>query len=159
MSAPMPRPNMRITKALEQFVLQLEANGRSRHTIGQYRRHVAELVRWLAPEDDLRCVDNQTIARFLASPESRTRPDGRMRKTCVVNALRGSPKNFFGYCAAAGLIERDPSRLIRRARCGAPPPRTLSEDDQKRLLLVLGNANDPGGRRDHVLFATMLGTG
>src|SRR5262245_33277160 len=150
---------MHICEALEQFVLQLEANGRSVHTIGQYRRHIASFAAWLRPDEDLRWVDHQTIARFLSSPEARTRPDGRPRKTCVVNALRGSLKNFFGYLACAGLIDRDPARLVRRARCGPPPPRTLSEDDQKRLLFVLAQAHDPEGRRDHVLFTTMLKTG
>jgi len=150
---------MRIHEALQQFILQLEANGRSRHTIDQYRRHVASFAAWFAPEDDLRRVDHQTIARFLAGPEARTRPDGRERKTCVVNALRGSMKNFFGYVACAGLIERDPSRLVRRARCGPPPPRTLSDDDRRRLLYVLTQAYDPEGRRDHALFSLMLGSG
>jgi len=79
---------MRIHEALEQFVLQLEANGRSGHTIGQYRRHVVSFAAWLAPEDDLRRVDHQTIARFLASPETPTpqrrsedrRPRGKDRR-------------------------------------------------------------------------------
>jgi len=147
---------MHIQDALKQFVLQLEANGRSPHTIGQYRRHIHSFAAWLAPEDDLRRVDHQTIARFLASPEARTRPDGRARKTCVVNALRGSLKNFFSYLACAGLIERDPSQLVRRARCGPPPPRTLSSEDQQRLLTVLRVVD---GGRDYALFHFLLATG
>ena len=37
---------MQITEALEKFLLQLEADGRSPHTVGQYRRHVRTLARW-----------------------------------------------------------------------------------------------------------------
>ena len=39
---------MRLADALDRFVVQLEADGRSPHTIGQYRRHVALLGSWLA---------------------------------------------------------------------------------------------------------------
>src|SRR6185436_19595488 len=60
---------------------------------------------------------------------------------------------------ASGVLARDPARLVRRARCRPPPPRALSEDDQRRLLHVLAAAEDAEGQRDHVLFATMLGTG
>src|SRR5262249_14231543 len=96
---PFPSTHMRIHEALEQFVLQLEANGRSPHTVAQYRRHIGAVARWLAPTDDLRYVDHQTIARFLGSPEARSRPDGKPKRATAVNALRGSLKNFFGYCA------------------------------------------------------------
>ena len=41
---------MHVIDALERFVLQLEADGRSEHTIGQYRRHVGQLVGWLTTE-------------------------------------------------------------------------------------------------------------
>ncbi len=39
---------MNIEDALARFLLQLEADGRSRHTIGQYRRHVRLLAAWYA---------------------------------------------------------------------------------------------------------------
>ena len=40
------RKPLTITAALDRFVLQLEADGRSLHTIGQYRRHIRLLARW-----------------------------------------------------------------------------------------------------------------
>ena len=39
---------MQIDDALERFLVQLEADGRSQHTIRQYRRHVRLLGRWCA---------------------------------------------------------------------------------------------------------------
>jgi integrase/recombinase XerD len=147
---------MIIHDALEDFLIQLEANGRSRHTIDQYRRHVRSLFAWLAPEHDLRRVDHQTIARFLSSPAARTQPDGRPRKACVVNALRSSLRGFFAYCAAVGHTERDPARLVRRARCGPPPPKTMGSEEQERLLAVLRIAD---GGRDYALFHLLLRAG
>ena len=43
---------MQIHDALERHLLQLEADGRSGHTIGQYRRHVRQLALWAARAGD-----------------------------------------------------------------------------------------------------------
>ena len=69
-----------VEAALERFLLQLQANGRSHHTIGQYRRHVRLLGHWLADvgRGSRVCdIDHETLAAFLASGVARTRPDGR----------------------------------------------------------------------------------
>jgi site-specific recombinase XerD len=147
---------MHIEDALAQFTLQLEADGRSPHTVQQYQRHARLFGSWLAPEDDLRRVDHGTIARFLASPCARARADGRPRKATSTNALRTSIRCFFGYLSASGALERDPARLVRRARTGTPPPRCLSPEDQARLLTVLRVVD---GGRDHALFSLLLGAG
>jgi site-specific recombinase XerC len=39
---------MQLQAALQAFLLQLSADGRSPHTIGQYRRHGTALANWLA---------------------------------------------------------------------------------------------------------------
>ena len=114
---------MKIHDALDGFILQMKANGRCVHTLGQYRRHVSLLASWLTPQDDLRQIDHQVIARFLASPAAiLCAANGKPRKTTSGNALRGSIKGFFAYLAGAGILDRDPSRLVRRARCGQPMP-------------------------------------
>ena len=38
---------MHVQAALQAFLQQLEADGRSPHTVGQYRRHVRALIAWL----------------------------------------------------------------------------------------------------------------
>ena len=153
---------MSIEEALEKFLVQLEADGRSSHTIGQYRRHVRLLARWAASaglSGDLAELGHEHLARFFAAPEARTRPDGRAKRAGSVNALRSSVKGFFTYLARAGLVEHDPSLILRRARCGQPPPRALGPEDQERLLAALSKAEGPIAQRDQVLFALLLGTG
>jgi len=148
---------MQIEEALAQFLLQLDADGRSPHTRAQYERHVRLLARWYGgPIEE---VTHQDLARFLVSSEARLRPDGKPKKATAANALRGSIRCFFGYLATSGVLPRDPARLVRRARCAPPPPRGLSPEDQERLLDVLSQATDPEERRDLVLFTTMLRTG
>lgn len=153
---------MDLDAALGKFTLQLQANGRSPHTVRQYRRHVAALGRWLVACGRPRAlsgITHETLAEFLVAPEARCRPDGRPKREIAVNALRTSIRCFFGYLAAAGLIPVDPARLVRRAVCAPPPPRGMSEADQTRLLAVLDQAVTPEDRRDRVLFRMMLGTG
>ena len=148
--------------ALARYLVQLEADGRSPHTIGQYRRHVRLLASWLSAEglsSDLRDLDHEVLARFLASPAARTRPDGRPKKATAVNALRRSLRTIGAWVHGAGYVTSNPARLVRRARYGSPPPRALSEDEQQRLLETLAAAGGPEAERDHVLSATMLATG
>lgn len=153
---------MQILDALERFLLQLEADGRSAHTIGQYRRHVRLLARWLAQEGhggDVRDVVPEDFARFLTAPEARARPDGGHKKATSSNALRSSIRGFFAFVHRAGLAPMDPSRLIRRAITAPPPPRALRPTEEQKLLAVLRKARGPHGARDRMLVELMLATG
>ncbi len=153
---------MNITDALERFLTQLEADGRSQLTIGQYRRHVQLLATWAKHEGlsgDLRNFDHDVLARFLCSESARLGPNGRPKKASSMNVLRSSIKGLFGYLHRAGDISGDPSRLIRRAQCGAPPPRGLSEADQARLLTTLDKEEGSKAERDRALFTLLLSTG
>jgi site-specific recombinase XerC len=153
---------MNTTEALERFLVQLQADGRSAHTIGQYRRHVGLLARWLARERGDVGVDEVThedLARFLASPDARQRTDGKPKRAGSANALRTSLRVFFRYAHEAGYAPTNPARLIRRAVCGRPPPRGLSDAEAERLMDTLIVAQGPEARRDHLLYDMLLSTG
>lgn len=153
---------MEIQEALQKFLLQLEADGRSCHTIRQYERHMRLFSNWAredGPCSDVSEISHEDIAWFLTSPQARTRPDGGLKKATSCNALRTSLKGFFQYLHIAGFIAQDPTRLTRRAICGTPPPRFLSEEERERLLQVLGEGISFEARRDHALFHLMLATG
>jgi site-specific recombinase XerD len=148
-----PEITKNIEDALEQFITQLQADGRSPHTIRQYQRHVRALGAWVGPRRAVARVGHEDVATYLAATVARTRPDGGIRKASTMNAIRGSLKGFFGYLHEAGLVRQDPTRLLKRALCGKPPPRVLSEDDQRRLLEAVTH------RRDRMLYRLLLGTG
>jgi len=149
---------MRIQDALAEFALVLEGNGRSRHTIDQYRRHVHALISWLAPEEDVVAITTTSLARFLASPAARETKKGRERRPGSVNALRGSLKGFCAFLHEAGHLPTNPARMIRRARCGSLPPRYLTTDEQARLLKTLRQEDGATGR-DYALVHLLLATG
>jgi integrase/recombinase XerC len=152
---------MTILEALGRFEIQLAADGRSVHTIGQYRRHVKAFDVWAGSIGvrEIEKVGHEHVARFLSSPAARSTPDGRAKKATSTNALRTSLKVFFAFVHAAGYSATNAGWLIRRAITSGGPPRTMSADDQQRLLGALGKAEGFEAERDHAMFATMLRTG
>lgn len=153
---------MRLLSALDRFVVQLRADGRSVHTIDQYRRYVRALDGWLRQTRrirDVRRITAETLAEFLGSPVARTRPDGQPKREVSVNALRSALRTFFAYCHAADYAPRNAAQLIRRARCASPPPRALSESEARRLVTTLKAAHGQLARRDELLFRLLLETG
>jgi len=153
---------MKVEDALARYVTQLEADGRSPHTIHQYQRHIGLLASWLAERGTSAAVedlDHETLAAFLASDAARSRSDGKAKKATSANALRTSLRTFFRYAHEAGYTRSNPARLIRRALCGTPPPRALSDAEAGRLLVALAAGVGPVAKRDHALFALMLGSG
>src|SRR5688572_1399623 len=150
---------MRLSDAVACFVVQLEADGRSVSTRDQYARHLSLLARWLAQEEmgnDLDQITHEDLARFLADPRTRTSQRGGPKRPTSMNALRSSLRSFFAYGHAAAWCKENPARLIRRAKCGTPPPRGLSDQDRERLLDALTVAQGPEARRDHLLFHLLL---
>ena len=153
---------MDLTTALSNYLVQLQADGRSPHTIGQYSRHIGLLGTWLRDHRrsvNVEEIDHETLAAFLASPAARERPDHRAKKATSANALRTSLRTFFKFCHDGGYTRSNSARLIRRAMCGAPPPSSMSDEEQGRLLLALSKGVGPEAKRDRALFVLMLGSG
>lgn len=153
---------MQIQEALSRYGTQLLADGRSPHTAQQYRRHLRVLELWMEAElgtSDIGVLKHEHLAQLLASPLATLRKDGKPKRPNSVNALRSSLRAFFGYCEAAGYVERNPARLVRRAVCGAAPPRVLKSREKDRLLELLDAAQTDAQHRDRVLFRLMLATG
>lgn len=153
---------MQLQDAIQGFLLQLQADGRSPHTIGQYRRHGNALVNWLAntgADTDVAALTPDTIAKFFASDAARTSCRGGAKKATSANAMRTSVRCLAKHLHDAGLVATNPARLLRRARCAPPPPKALRDDEQKRLLAVLAAATGPEAERDRMLVELLLGTG
>lgn len=153
---------MNLQAALQDFTTQLRADGRSPHTIGQYRRHVAALRAWLAANDrpdDLGEITPAVLASFFTSDAARTSARGGEKKPTSANAMRTSLRNFCRWVHESGFVAANPARLLKRARCTPPAPRGLRADDQERLLRVLGDAAGPEAERDLLLIMLLLQTG
>jgi integrase/recombinase XerC len=153
---------MHLQDAIQGFLLQLQADGRSAHTIGQYRRHGTALANWLASagiDANVAALTPETIAKFFASDAARTSCRGGAKKATSANAMRTSIRGLAKHLHDAGLVATNPARLLRRARCAPPPPKALRDDEQARLLAVLAAATGPEAERDRMLVELLLGTG
>ncbi|MBL8726655.1 MAG: tyrosine-type recombinase/integrase [Planctomycetes bacterium] len=153
---------MHLQDALQGYLRQLAADGRSTHTIGQYHRHGSALLTWLDAHGaslDAADLTPDLLARFFASDAARNRKGGGAKKATSTNAMRTSIRCFAAHLHAAGLIAANPARLLRRARCTPPPPRPLHEDEQARLRALLAAAPDAEGQRDRMLLELLLGSG
>lgn len=153
---------MQIADVLDQYLVQLAADGRSPHTLGQARRHVRLFADWAAGAGlcgDVAKITHQHLALFLTSTPARTRPDGGVKKASSVNALRSSLRAFFSYAHASGATAINPAHLVRRARTGAPPPKTVPAEDLEALTREGATGVTPTAVRDRVLFTTLLKTG
>src|SRR5262245_10976152 len=103
---------MQLQDALSMFLVQLEADGRSPHTIRQYRRHVTALGAWLpqgGPRHAVETVGHEGIAAFLAAPVARTAAHGGQKRPVSMNSMRTSLRVFFRYLHEAGVIAQNPA--------------------------------------------------
>ena len=155
---------MLIEEALERFLVQLQADGRSVHTIGQYRRHIGALARWARDIRPGRArvedIDHEAVAAFLTSPGATSRAGSAKAKLATsANCLRSSIRGFFKYLHAAGHLREDPSRLVRRALTSTPPPKGLTPDEEQRIFDVLCTGTGFDSERDFALFTLMLRSG
>jgi integrase/recombinase XerD len=149
---------MQIKDALGEYLVQLAADGRSKHTVDQARRHVLLLARFVGARE-IEDVGHQDLARFLTSAMAMRTSAGRTKKPNSANALRSSLRAFFSYVHAAGLAPTNAARLVRRAICGPPMPRGLSDEERAKLIAALEAARTTAEKRDRVLIHVMLGCG
>ena len=152
---------MHVQEALQAFLIQLEADGRSPHTIGQYRRHGLAFAAWLAAHGDRPVADLKPddLARFFADDAAKQSCRGGRKKAGSLNAMRTSLRCFCAHLHNAGLVAANPARLLRRARCAPPPPRALHADEQSRLRDVVAPGSGAAAARDRMLIELLLGTG
>lgn len=149
---------VRLSEGLARYLVQLEADGRSDHSIAQARRHGLLLIAAL-DDPPIDRVRSEEIARVFASPVVQSTADGRLRRASSANAIRSSARSFFGYLADAKLAPTNAARLIRRARVGPVRPRAVSEPDIDALLRALDRARTPAELRDRALILTLLRAG
>lgn len=153
---------MQLKEALGRFLVQLRADGRSPHTVGQYERHVRAFADWARSVCVTALVgeiDHEHLAAFLASPAATSRPDGSPKRAGSMNALRSSLRGFFDYLERTAAVSQSPAKVLRMARVGQQRPKVLSGPETERLTATLDAATAPAGKRDRALFRFLLGTG
>lgn len=153
---------MRVLEALDRFLVQLDADGRSPHTRGQIQRHLRMFARWCESNgkpDDVAALTSDDLAQFLASDAVRLTVDGKRRMPASGNAIRSSVRVFFAYCAAAGIAPANVAQLVRRARVGPSAPNGLRDDERDAIMAAMRADESVAAKRDLALFTVLATTG
>ena len=139
--------------AVDAYVQHLAAErGLSVHTVAAYARDCAALVESLArrgigaPAEVLA----GHIVGFLDDAERRGL-SARSRARALA-AVRG----LFAYLMRQGIIERDPSRELRRPRLGRRLPQAISREAVEKLL---ASEDDALARRDAAMIELVYASG
>lgn len=138
---------MKLSEALDRFLIYLQANGRSENTQAAYRRDLASLSSWV---EDVEQITPDLLHQVVASAAG---------SEATVNRLKASIKSFFRWLTDVGVLPADPARMLRTRRMDRQSPETLTEAERKRMLKEVAARKGPAAARDLVMLEAFLGTG
>jgi len=147
-----------LSAAIEPFLRQMAADGRSRCSIESYRRQLVMLAGGLG-DTTLRQITVDRLNTYLVSPEVLLKSDGAPKRASSVNRAKSIIRAFFGWCERARLVERSPAASVRLTVASIPAPAYMTRGELQRLLRTIRHARRGLARRDHALFATLAFTG
>ena len=150
---------MRLSECIPAFHLQLEADGKSPHTVSSYLRDVGMLAGFLGTDPPVPSITPDDVNRFLLSDAVQRLPDGRAKKRGSVAKIKLSLRAFFRWVHERGMMGEDLSRHIRTGRMARPLPVFLTETEVQRLRHAILESADPLAGRDRVIVELFLCTG
>jgi len=150
---------MRLNKAIEQFHIQLRADGRSPHTIAAYMRELRLFMNWIGRVKNIEAITPADIAGFFTSNTALVTTEGENRCTISTNRLKSTIRAFFTYLYEAGYIAGNPARLVKSKPCQRRSPVILSDSERRGLLDTIAKSNDALAERDFAVVSLLLGTG
>lgn len=139
------------------FLAGLRARNAAPGTIREYRRHVGELLDFLAARRvDWTAPDRAAIRAYLASLADR-----ELAPSSVAGRLAAS-RSFYRHALRSGLVERDPLVGVRAPRRPSRLPRVLSVDEAAALVTAprrIAARDEALTRRDAAMLELLYATG
>jgi integrase/recombinase XerD len=135
--------------------LAVEKNA-SHNTIAAYRNDLAQFDRFArngSTSGAWKGINGDGIVAFLEDLRARSYKDATVaRKVAAV-------KSFFGFMAAEGMVDRDPTEHLKSPQVGKTLPRALSVDEVDELLEQPARRNTPEAQRDKAMLELLYATG
>ncbi len=150
---------MKLSTAIRRFDCQLRADGKSPHTRAVYLRDLRLFARWLRRDVSISTITPARLARFLTSRIFTHTASGKPKATISINRSKSALRSFFRFLVDAGYLNGNPARLVRSAPASQRPPRVLTQKETRALLATIKSHKAPIAKRDHLMFALLLGTG
>src|SRR5690606_20730616 len=85
--------------------------------------------------------------------------DGQKYKDATVARKVAAVKSFYGFLAAEGLIDADPTEQLKSPQVGKTLPRALTVAEVDELLEQPARRNTPEARRDKAMLELLYATG
>ncbi len=138
--------------------LAVEKNA-SNNTIAAYRNDLSQFERHTlaggasGTRRTWREIDSEAVVAFVDELRNRSYKEATVaRKVAAV-------KSFFGFLAAEGLVEQDPTENLRSPQVGKSLPRALTPREVDELLEQPARKNSPEARRDKAMLELLYATG
>ena len=149
-----------MTDCVSQFLnfLAVEKNA-SNNTISAYRNDLAQFSGFIgkangaATPETWKGVSGECIVSFVGDMRSRSYKDATVARK--VAAL----KSFYGFLAAEGMVDSDPTEHLKSPQVGKTLPRALSVAEIDELLEQPGRRATPEARRDKAMLELLYATG
>ena len=149
---------MNLSTAIDQFLTQLEAEGKSPHTLSCYGRDLSLLLAF-AGDVETSALDADLLARFLLSTPVTTTHTGAPRGEASLGRIKACLRSFGRYVANVGATGRDPAAWIKIKRHEREAPSFLSPAEVKALVKAVAARKGETADRDLVMLRVLLGTG
>jgi integrase/recombinase XerD len=137
--------------------LAVEKNA-SNNTIAAYRNDLAQFESHIESvtgrtSDLWKTVSGEGVVAFVAELRNRAYKDATVaRKVAAV-------KSFFGFLAAEGLVDQDPTEQLKSPQVGKSLPRALTPREVDELLEQPARRSTPEARRDRAMLELLYATG
>lgn len=151
-------PRYCLSRAVESFLRQMAADGRTSASIQSYRRQLVLLTQALG-DVPLTRLTSDGLNGYLTSAAVQLKTDGTPKQATTVNRTKSVIRALFRWCEQMGLVKRNPAAHVRLAVASAPVTRHMTRAEVSRFLRTIRRARHPLSLRDHALFATLAYTG
>ncbi len=143
-------------ECIAQFLnfLAVEKNA-SNNTIAAYRNDLAQFQKYAVngSERPWTMIQGEHVVAFVADLRDRSYKDATVaRKVAAV-------KSFFGFLAAEGMVENDPTEQLKSPQVGKSLPRALTTREVDELLEQPARRSTPEARRDKAMLELLYATG
>ena len=138
--------------------LAVEKNA-SNNTISAYRNDLSQFEQCVgrqvpvAADNCWQTVSHEVLLRFVEELRERE------YKAATVARKVAAVKSFFGFMAAEGILESDPTEQLKSPQVGKTLPKTLSPEEIDELLEQPSRKVTPEARRDKAMLETAYATG
>jgi len=147
-----------LSTAIDQFLTQLEAEGKSPHTLSCYGRDLGLLLAF-AGDIEASALNADLLARFLLSTPVTTTHTGAPRGEASLGRIKACLRSFGRYVANVGATGRDPAAWIKIKRHDREAPSFLTPQEVKALVKAVAARKGETTDRDLVMLRVLLGTG